>query len=56
MLAHTSLSPKIYVGHEWVDEAVAAYEKAITLAPANLNYIEYLGEFYFRRGERGGSS
>ena len=27
-------------------------KKSITLAPANLNYIEYLGEFYFRRGER----
>ena len=43
---------EIYTGHEWIDDAVAAYEKAISLAPDNLDYIEYFGEFYFRRGNR----
>ena len=48
---HLTLA-EIYTGHEWIDNAVAAYEKAISLAPDNLDYIEYFGEFYFRRGNR----
>ena len=43
---------EIYAGHKWFDEAVASYEKAIVLAPANLDYIEYLGDFFFRQGNR----
>ena len=48
---HLTLA-EIYTGHEWIDGAVAAYEKAISLAPDNLDYIEYFGEFYFHRGNR----
>ena len=48
---HLTLA-EIYTGHEWMDDAVAAYEKTISLAPDNLDYIEYFGEFYFRRGNR----
>ena len=33
-------------------DAAAAYQKAISLAPSNLDYIEYFGEFYFRQGNR----
>jgi len=43
---------EIYTGHEWTQDAVAAYQKAISLAPDNLDYIEYFGEFYFRQGNR----
>ena len=43
---------EIYAGHEWIDEAIAEYEKAISLAPDNLDYIEYFGEFYLRQGDR----
>ena len=43
---------EIYAGHEWVDDAVAEYEKAISLAPDNPDYIEYFGEFYLRQGDR----
>ena len=43
---------EIYTGHEWIDDAVAAYEKTISFAPENLDYVEYFGEFYFRRGNR----
>ena len=41
---------EIYTDNEWIDDAVAAYEKAISLAPDNLDYIEYFGEFYSIRG------
>ena len=43
---------EIYAGNEWIEDAVAAYQKAISLAPDNLDYIEYFGEFYFRQGNR----
>ena len=43
---------EIYTGHEWMEDAVASYQKAISLAPINLDYIEYFGEFYFRQGNR----
>ncbi|MYB01065.1 tetratricopeptide repeat protein [Candidatus Poribacteria bacterium] len=43
---------EIYANHEWIDDAIAAYQKAISLAPGNLDYIEYFGEFYFREGDR----
>ena len=43
---------EIYANHEWVEDAIAAYQKAISLAPDNLDYIEYFGEFYFRQGDR----
>ena len=43
---------EIYAGHEWIDDAVAEYEKAIELAPDNLDLIEYFGEFYLYQGER----
>ena len=36
-----------------VDDAVTAYEQTISLAPKNLDYIVYFGEFYFRQGESG---
>ena len=52
MQERTSPSPKFTRGHEWIDDAVAAYEKAISLAPDNLDYIEYFGEFYFHQGNR----
>jgi tetratricopeptide (TPR) repeat protein len=35
-----------------MEDAVAAYQKAISLAPDNLDYIEYFGEFYIRQGSR----
>ena len=43
---------EVYTGHEWMTDAIAAYEKTISLAPDNLDYIEYFGEFYFHRGNR----
>ena len=43
---------EIYTGHEWTEDAAASYQKAISLAPDNLDYIEYFGEFYFRQGNR----
>ena len=48
---HVALAD-IYASHEWKDDAVAAYEKAISLAPDNLDYIEYCGKFYHRQGNR----
>ena len=42
----------IYASHEWKDDAVAAYEKAGSLAPNNLDYIQYYGEYYLRLGKR----
>ena len=41
---------EIYTGHEWVEDAATAYQKAISLAPENLDFIEYYGEFYLRQG------
>ena len=35
-----------------MDDAIAAYEKTISIAPENLDYIDYFGEFYFRQGNR----
>ena len=46
------LLAEIYAGHAWFEDASAEYEKAIALAPDNLDYIEYFGEFYFYRGNR----
>ena len=46
------LLAEIYAGHEWIADTVASYQKAISLAPDNLDYIEYFGEFYFRQGSR----
>ena len=43
---------EIYTGHEWIDDAIAEHEKAIALDLENLDYIEYFGEFYLRRGNR----
>ena len=43
---------EIYTGHEWMEDTVASYQKAISLAPDSLDYIEYFGEFYFRQGNR----
>ena len=43
---------EIYAGHEWVEDAVGQYEQALTLAPKNLDFIEYFGDFYFRQGDR----
>ena len=43
---------EIYTGHEWIDDAITQYEKAISLAPNNLDYIEYFGDFYLRQGDR----
>ena len=43
---------EIYTGHDWIADAVAAYQQALSLAPDNLDYIEYFGEFYFRRADR----
>ena len=43
---------EIYAGHEWIDDAITEYEKTISLAPENLDYIEYFGEFYLRQGDR----
>ena len=48
---HLSLAD-IYASHEWTDDAVAAYEKAASLAPNNLDYIQYYGEYYLRQGKR----
>ena len=31
---------------------IAAYEKATPLAPNNLDYIQYYGEYYLRKGKR----
>ena len=41
-----------FADHGWKKEAVAAYEKAISLSPDNLDYIRYYGEFYLREGNR----
>lgn len=43
---------EIYAGNEWIDDAITEYEKTISLAPENLDYIEYFGEFYLRQGNR----
>ncbi len=43
---------EIYTGHEWIDDAVAEYEKAIELAPDNMDLIEYFGEFHLYQGDR----
>lgn len=43
---------EIYTGHNWIEEAVAEYEKALALVPNNLDYIEYFGDFYLRQGNR----
>ena len=43
---------EIYASNEWIEDAAAAYQKVIVLAPSNLDYIEYFGEFYFRQGNR----
>ncbi len=43
---------EIYAGHEWIEDGIEQYEKAITLAPKNLDFIEYFGDFYFRQGDR----
>ena len=43
---------EIYAGHGWLNEAVAAYEKAVSLSLGNLDYIRYYGEFYVRGGNR----
>ena len=48
---HLTLA-EIYTGHEWMEDAAASYQKAISLAPQNLDYIEYFGEFYFRQANR----
>ena len=48
---HLSLAD-IYAGHEWTDDAIAAHEKATSLAPNNLDYIQYYGEYYLRKGKR----
>ena len=42
----------IYASHEWTDDAIAAYEKATSLAPNSLDYIQYYGEYYLRQGKR----
>ncbi|MCE2403511.1 tetratricopeptide repeat protein, partial [Candidatus Poribacteria bacterium] len=39
-------------GTHRTEDAVASYQKAISLAPDNLDYIEYFGEFYIRQGSR----
>ena len=33
-------------------DAIAAYEKATSLAPNNLDYIQYYGEYYLRKDKR----
>ena len=43
---------EIYASNEWMEDAAAAYQKALALAPSNLDYIEYFGEFYFRQANR----
>ena len=48
---HLSLAD-IYASHEWTDDAIAAYEKATSLAPNNLDYIQYYGEYYLRQDKR----
>ena len=48
---HLTLA-EIYTGHESLEEAIAHYEKALSLAPNNLDYIEYFGDFYLRQGNR----
>ena len=52
MREHTSSLLKSTLSNEWMEDAAAAYQKAISLAPNNLDYIEYFGEFYFRQGNR----
>lgn len=42
----------IYASHEWEKDAISAYEKATSLAPDNLDYIQYYGEYYLRQGRR----
>ncbi len=43
---------EIYTGHDWIDEAITQYEKAISLVPNNLDYVEYFGDFFLRQGNR----
>ena len=43
---------EIYTGHEWIEQATSHYEKALSLVPNNLDYIEYFGDFYLRQGNR----
>ena len=59
MIDHSSDNPsthlilaEIYTGHDWLDEAISEYEKAVTLTPNNLDYIEYFGDFFIRQGNR----
>ncbi len=43
---------EIYTGHAWIDAATTHYEKALALAPNNLDYIAAFGDFYLRHGNR----
>ena len=48
---HLSIAD-IYANHGWTDDAITACEKAVSLAPNNLDYIQYYGEYYLRKGKR----